>query len=713
VANYKDFKDSLNLDNIISLNQKIEDEVKKNNEINLKKELDETEIKELISNKANVYYADCESFVYNGEHKIYMLGYVSDLNDDVIIENTVDNKPENVILNFLDYITKDYTDEVIVYFHNVKYDFHILLPYLNVVSTVEKDNQFYSISIKYKNKKILFKDSYKLLSMKLSDFNNNFNLPEELNKLEAIAYKYYTPHNHNKLCKKSIYKKFLPLDKKKILYDNIKSKVFNPYEYYEEYLKLDCLVLKKGFQRFREVVIRDIDYRLDIHNFLTISSLTDRYMKINGAFKDVYPVQGVLRNYINQAIRGGRVSVNEKYIKQVILEKIADFDGVSLYPSAIHRLCQERGLPKGVATRFKKKELSKWADKDYCILTIKINKVNKIQQMPFISYKDKKGILQYTNTPPDDVLIIDKYTLEDYIEFHKIEYDILDGVYWNQGFNKTMGNLIQNLFQVRLKNKKSNPALANVLKLMLNSSYGKTIMKQSFDKKIYKNNRDKTKLNNYIYNNYETIKKIDKLNDFTTMIKMNTFDDSLNYGHVGCSILSYSKRIMNEVFDIANDNDIPIYYTDTDSIHMPYNKINKLTEAYNIKYNKELQGKNLGQFHNDFDMPDACSDIYATKSLFLGKKCYIDCLESTDKAGNKINGYHFRMKGVSLEGLHHEVNKNKKFNNMFDLYKYLADDNKLKIILNPVVDDVDQKVMFEYDKNKVFTRSEFIREIKF
>jgi hypothetical protein len=56
---------------------------------------------------------------------------------------------------------------------------------------------------------------------------------------------------------------------------------------------------------------------------------------------------------------------------------------------------------------------------------------------PFIAYKTKESI-QYINEIPESGLIVtvDRFTLEDYIKFHNIEYNIIDGVYWNEGFNK-------------------------------------------------------------------------------------------------------------------------------------------------------------------------------------------------------------------------------------------------------------------------------------
>ena len=57
-------------------------------------------------------------------------------------------------------------------------------------------------------------------------------------------------------------------------------------------------------------------------------------------------------------------------------------------------------------------------------------------------------------------------------------------------------------------------------------------------------------------------------------------------------------------------------------------------------------GEELGNFHIDVSMDNANTEIYAIESLFLGKKTYIDMLESTDKDGKTINSEHIRMKGI-------------------------------------------------------------------
>jgi hypothetical protein len=152
-------------------------------------------------------------------------------------------------------------------------------------------------------------------------------------------------------------------------------------------------------------------------------------------------------------------------------------------------------------------------------------------------------------------------------------------------------------------------------------------------------------------------------------------------------------------------------YQDTDSMHMLYDDVPKLEKLYEAEYKKELTGTNLEQFHIDFNLDGACSAIYSKKSIFLGKKSYIDFLESTDKDGNIINGFHTRLKGITSEGLEHEA---KKSGGMFELYRELAEGKEKIIWLNPVnFNTRDEKVLFEFKNFRVKTRGKFTRGVKF
>jgi hypothetical protein len=711
-----------------------------------------------VKEKFNVFYADCETYVNGPFHTLQLLGVVNDESDLVDIMNINDpaykhdevSTEQMVVNRFMSILTKNGKQNALCYFHNLKYDYHVLEQYIDIEDRCEKDNSLYSVKIKYKKCVIELRDSYKLLPFALAEFQSNFNLPTEFGKKEAIAYDYYTLENDNKRINIMDYCNRLDTDQQLIFLKNMNTEpsydkvtnTFNPMDYYKEYLRLDCLVLKKGIQKFDALIGEITQDKMSVYDCLTISSLTDKYMRIEGAYDGVYEVLGNLRAYIAKAVYGGRVCVNEKYQKKTIEGKISDYDGVSLYPSAINRLCRKSsfgeskndgGLPMGKARRLLAEQFNEWDKMTYSILTVKITKVNKIQQMPFIACKDPDGSLRYTNEPPTEPIIIDSITLQDYIKFHQIEYEIKDGVYWNNGGNTKMGEVVRRLFQARLKEKKTNPALGNTIKLMLNSAYGKTIMKKtttekkivSASKKTYDEktgkwiNHKNSRFESYIYNNFNTIRTFRKLNENNYEVEKICSDNSYNRGHIGCAILSMSKRIMNELFNVANDLDKPIYYTDTDSLHCNFADIPAIETEYEKRYNKVLTGVSLEQFHTDFSLKGAGrdSEIYATKSIFLGKKSYIDLLESTDKDGKTITGYHIRLKGITEAGLEHTAKSysdDKKNPEYFKMYEDLALGTVKKIILNPFNPDKNKnKVLFEFKNGQVSTRKEFTRDVNF
>ena len=64
--------------------------------------------------------------------------------------------------------------------------------------------------------------------------------------------------------------------------------------------------------------------------------------------------------------------------------------------------------------------------------------------------------------------------------------------------------------------------------------------------------------------------------------------------HLACMVLSMSKRIMSEVMCLAEELGIEIYYQDTDSMHIEFDRVQELADAYKEKYKRELIGDKQG-----------------------------------------------------------------------------------------------------------------------
>ena len=182
---------------------------------------------------------------------------------------------------------------------------------------------------------------------------------------------------------------------------------------------------------------------------------------------------------------------------------------------------------------------------------------------------------------------------------------------------------------------------------------------------------------------------------------MKSFDKiqfQYNNCHIGSEILSMSKRIMNEVMCLAEDNNIKIHYQDTDSTHLKNKDIVILEEKYELKYNRKLIGKGMGQFHSDFSIKQNGKkydeNVFARRSIFLGKKAYIDELIVKDKNGNEIIDYHIRLKGIPNRCVDYTYKK-LGYANPFDLYIDLY--NGVKITFDLLEGNGHKKFKFNKD----------------
>jgi hypothetical protein len=120
----------------------------------------------------------------------------------------------------------------------------------------------------------------------------------------------------------------------------------------------------------------------------------------------------------------------------------------------------------------------------------------------------------------------------------------------------------------------------------------------------------------------------------------------------------------------------------------------KLEALYGTEYKKQLAGSELGNFHVDFNLNGKKKNIYAKRSIFLGRKCYIDHLVNSE---TKEEGYHLRMKGVSNAAILHKCEELKI--NPFELYTKLISES-IEFTLN-----FDKyNISMEYVKRGVKTR---------
>lgn len=651
----------------------------------------------------DVIFLDLETFflVSKGYHVPYCIGYQF-INDD----NKYCVYGLESILEFLNSLNRN----TVIITHNLAFDFRGFVDYLtNFQTPIETGTKLKHIQCKYKYNHLVFKDNCAFLPFKLSELPEMFKLksgdkdiyPYELIN-ESNIDSFIDINEVNKYIKPSEHKAFKMNCKNigaiinQVDGDNIIELVdIKAYTIY--YCNQDVSILKQAYLKFREQILEITE--IDIMTLISLPQLADEFFKKKGAYNGCYSISGIAQDFIRKCAIGGRVMTcrNEKWhiktnksevdvlrynnymvvngikiennkksytdyeisLIQLALKckKISDFDAVSLYPSAMKRLDGYlRGLPK-VLTEY---DINNFHEDnfDYYFTEIEILSVGIKRDFPLISIKDKSGIRDFTNNLEGNIFHVDKTTLQDLVKFQNITYRVIKGYKFTNGFNSKIVDIIENMFQERIKLKnmimpdgsKGNP-LQQAYKLILNASYGKLIQKPiKKTKKFYEGD-----YRNYVIKNAKLIESYQRINEELILLTMKkSIIQHYTACHLACQVLSMSKRIMNEVMCLAEDNGIKIFYQDTDSMHLYDKDVETLDKLFKVEYRRKLIGESMGQFHTDFEVHDNLgkkikvdrgTSILAIESLFLAKKTYIDKLEY-QLNGEIKHDYHIRSKGI-------------------------------------------------------------------
>ena len=683
----------------------------------------------------NIYF-DFETTTDGVKHEPYLLCYTSQSDDKVKVINEGKRTPKK----FLEEICKDAKkkgyESLRCIAHNVNYDFQFLYPFISEINIIQRGTKLLCASGVYyhygKKFYLKFVDSYSFIATKLCKFPKMFKLPYEkeimpysLWNKETIKENVITIKECRKYCDKQVDSmnigKKIRLSDYENYYNEFIQKatewdcligdentddevLFDLYKYSTNYCKIDVKLLKDGYNIFRDWILEVCE--LDINLYITLPSLANDYMLKEGVYDGCYMVCGSQLQFIMKSMVGGRTMTrkNEKYYKDVELD---DLDAVSLYPSAMNRLAGYlMGKPKVLKNLTY--EFLKSVDGYY--VDIRIKKVNKKYSFPLMSKINDEGIREWSNYMEGEILSVDKTQLEDLIEFHKIEFDVIQGYYYDEGRNYKIKEVINHLFDTRLKKKKEkmpdgsigNP-IEQIYKLLMNSAYGKTLLKPfDTDKEYIKEH----KLDKFLIRHYDSVTNCVELHDKSYEVSLlKPIIEHYNLVHIGVEVLSMSKRIMNEVMCLAEDNNINIYYQDTDSTHTEIKDITDLNDAFKKKYERDLLGDKMGQFNCDFESDILKGDIKSVESIFLGKKCYIDKLQGEEEG---VYDYHIRMKGVSYESI---MDKCDELDiGVMELYKRLYDGETIEFDLACR----GKKACFETIKDgTMITKKDFPRSVCF
>jgi hypothetical protein len=623
----------------------------------------------------NIYYIDFEASTKSPDNTVinhvpFMVSLSSNKDTHNVIHNFTGVDCALQMLQYIQNDCKHSKADIVIYAHNAKYDFSFIQHHVKIIQFVEKNNQFYSASCIFGSTSFSMYDSYKILTMKLADFGTNFDI-KNIQK-EIMPYEAYNVYRDGITLEDRI-----SIDTLRSIYDDkycndlfihakdyIDENGLKSLEYARFYCNQDVMILRKGIEAFAEIM-EDI-LGLDIYNYITISSIANAYMEKSHVYDDTYKVTTAARLFLERCIVGGIVATKHNEIQIELDTEIEAADANSLYPSAMVELCKQGyGIPKGEPKIYNcdlfndniytsiPDELNRYS---YFFVEIEVLYVkdNKYDIDVFSYKKDGKRINTYRIDEPITINV-DKITLLDYINYHQIQFKIKNCIYYNDGFNTKIGEKVSELFERRkLAKDAGKKGIANCIKLIMNSIYGRTILSHNKTSIQYKYDDE---VSSYMFNNHNIIKNITKINDRCTKFEIYVPNDHYNLAAAGVMILSMSKHMMNRASLACMNVGVSIYYKDTDSLHIKKKNIKAINDEYKRLYNVDMFGGELGQFSSDFEMKVKCTDIVCIDAVYIAKKVYYERLKGIDKDGNNVIQHDCVIKGINRAAIDKVVNE--------------------------------------------------------
>ena len=376
------------------------------------------------------------------------------------------------------------------------------------------------------------------------------------------------------------------------------------------------------------------------------------------------------------------------------------FDECSLYSSGI---VGSKGIPKGKPKTITKKEAktkSFLGKVDEFFIIIRVLKVGKKYNNPMTNYLRVDGKRIWTNEIEGKKIFIDRVYLEILEKWHEIEWECLGGIYFNEGYNTKIIDLVKKLYEERLKYKKEKNPFELVLKLILNNMYGTNLMRDHEEKTKWitqKRQKERPKIYD-IWDKYG-IDNVEAWEITPKIIKLkikNAFDvNHWSCCHWGGIILSESKRILAEHTMPVDEE---ILYGDTDSFVITQ-------KGKEILKNKmpEIFGNGLGQIK--LEHKTKSSNMYIEKGMFLAPKLYL--LKEVDKDNGEVY-WKATIKGIPSSS--RDIVCRQKFNGNYltMFYAMIYRENKVYFDL---LNGGDRIRMDFSDDNQVSTVDEFFRKI--
>jgi hypothetical protein len=553
-------------------------------------------IKKIKKSKYITHYCDFETVIFNEKHYVTCYTIMCNSNN-ITLSNIIDNfekdnieeNSNNLLTNFIEnceqICKKNKKTKQIFIFHNFgKFDSIFLIAIackLNyTIKVIKRHNIIYELSLTNDNHiNIIFRDSCLLFPQSLSFLASLFNLEKNIE------------WNH----KNSI--------------DDYKNIEFR--KNLINYCQNDTKILLKSFENYK--ILMKKEFNIDILNYLTIPALSFVLFR-KEYYDDSLPIWRLNENvdsFIRNSYHGGVVDVYKPILKDGYC-----YDVNSLYPYVMKFFEMPVGKPIYSIFNF---------DFDiknfFGFLEVKVITPSDMYIPFLIKYDTKYGLTNPLGTWKGIYFSEEiKYALKLGYRFEYIK-----------GYEFQKKNIFKdfviNLYDKRLKHK--NKPMEFIIKLIMNSLYGRLGMSNNIEKISFINSNDDTLLQEIISTyaisfietfekkimikhenkpslekiNYRLLKKKLSLENYNKLKQKLFKYRPLNTAvHIAAAITAHARIIMHEYKCTPN---IDIYYSDTDSIFCKHKLPDKL-----------VSNTELGKFKLKYDVKHG---------IFISPKLYYIC----------------------------------------------------------------------------------------
>lgn len=525
---------------------------------------------------------------------------------------------KRAIMNELGLNQYQYPLPITLVAHNISYDITDLLPHVTILNWLGSLTGTKGGTMLYKDLKLTLLDSYCHLNAPLRKLPILVSLSKEEQKTikkEVMPYSLYSRENvlkENVTLKETI-SNLNPKDVSEFLETAkpyINGEIFRHMDYAQFYCEQDVRVLSKCFNKYAQ----DTEEALGIDPmcYPTTASLSSSYFSEKDCFNGCYKLSGETRAFVQKTIDGGRV-LTHRQNKIIVDRNIVDLDARSLYPSAMYSM---GGYPKGKAKQLRPEQFNfiTLSEFDAYFIKVRVHRYRKNTNFPILFKKVNphtnedchNGVKKYIfENPNGHVQYLNNISFEDLIYYHELEeedYEILEGIYFNEGMNTNITEVIKFVYSERARLKREGSPLQSCYKLVMNSGYGglcqKPIRTQCRLEKCGDKNNTTTKI---LEQHADRIEAFVEINNgvFYEYRKKNKTHET--FVHLASLILAQSKRLMYRIYEVLPEGE-NVWYTDTDSVHISKEVLPKLMVDFKKKYGYDFDGEDLCQFHSDFEI---------------------------------------------------------------------------------------------------------------